>query len=79
MLGMFPFANTAFAKLMGQVLKLSSEQSSIQSFDSKDLERCLRTKKRMFIGSTIVSDPKRPKPWRNNLSELFEKISLSAA
>ena len=60
MLGMFPFANTAFAKLMGQVLKLSSEQSSIQSFDSKDLERCLNTKKRMFIGSTIVTDPKDP-------------------
>ena len=60
MLGMFPFANTAFAKLMGQVLKLSSEQSSIQSFDSKDLERCLNTKKRMFIGSTIIADPKDP-------------------
>jgi len=60
MLGMFPFANTAFAKLMAQILKLSSEQSSIQSFDSKDLERCLRTDKRMFIGSTIVSDPKDP-------------------
>ena len=60
MLGMFPFANTAFAKLMAQVLKLSSEQSSIQSFDSKDLERCLRTDKRMFIGSTIVKDPEDP-------------------
>jgi len=60
MLGMFPFANTAFAKLLGQILKLSSEQSSIQSFDSKDLERCLRTKKRTFIGSTIIRDPKDP-------------------
>jgi cell division GTPase FtsZ len=60
MLGMFPFANTAFAKLVAQVLKLSSEQSSIQSFDSKDLERCLRTKKRTFIGSTIIRDPKDP-------------------
>ena len=60
MLGMFPFANTAFAKLIAQVLKLSSEQSSIQSFDSKDLERCLRTKKRSFIGSTIIRDPKDP-------------------
>ena len=48
MLGMYPFANTAFAKLFSQVLKLSSEQSSIQSFDSKDLERCLRTNKRIF-------------------------------
>jgi cell division GTPase FtsZ len=60
MLGMFPFANTAFAKLIAQVLKLSSEQSSIQSFDSKDLERCLKTRKRMFIGSTIIRDPKDP-------------------
>ena len=60
MLGMYPFANTAFAKLFSQVLKLSSEQSSIQSFDSKDLERCLRTNKRMFIGSTIVADPDIP-------------------
>jgi len=60
MLGMFPFANTAFAKLLSQILKLSSEQSSIQSFDSKDLERCLRTDKRMFIGSTIVADPEVP-------------------
>ena len=55
--GMFPFANTAFAKLLTQVLKLSSEQSPIQSFDSKDLGRCLSTKGRMFIGSTIISDP----------------------
>ena len=60
MLGMYPFANTSFAKLFTQVLKLSGEQSPIQSYDSKDLERCLRTNKRMFIGSTIVSDPKDP-------------------
>ena len=60
MLGMFPFANTVFAKLLAQVLKLSSEQSSIQSFDSKDLERSLRAKKRAFIGSTIIRDPKDP-------------------
>jgi cell division GTPase FtsZ len=60
MLGMFPLANTVFAKLLAQVLKLSSEQSPIQSFDSKDLERSLRTKKRTFIGSTIIRDPKDP-------------------
>jgi len=60
MLGMFPFANTVFAKLLAQVLKLSSEQSAIQSFDSKDLERCLGTKKRTFVGSTIIRDPKDP-------------------
>ncbi len=60
MLGMFPFANTAFAKLFTQVLKLSAEKSPIQSFDSKDLERCLNTDGRMFIGSTMITDPANP-------------------
>ena len=60
MLGMFPFANTAFAKLFTQVLKLSAEKSPIQSFDSKDLERCLNTDGRMFIGSTMISEPASP-------------------
>ena len=60
MLGMYPFANTSFAKLITQVLKLSGERSPIQSYDSKDLEKCLGTNKRMFIGSTIISDPKDP-------------------
>ena len=60
MLGMFPLANTAFAKLLTQVLRLSSEQSPIQSFDSKDLARCLNTKGRMFIGSTVITDPASP-------------------
>jgi len=57
MLGMYPTANTAFAKLMAQVFKFSSEQSPIQSFDSKDLEKCLKTDKRMFVGTTVISDP----------------------
>ena len=60
MLGMFPLANSAFAKLLTQVLKLSAEQSPIQSFDSKDLARCLNTKGRMFIGSTVIADPASP-------------------
>ena len=53
MLGMYPTANTTFVKLLHQVLKLAGEKSPIQSFDSKDLERCLKTPKRMFLGSTI--------------------------
>jgi cell division GTPase FtsZ len=57
MLNMYPVANTAFAKLLSQLLKLSSEQSSIQTFDSKDLEKCLATDGRIFLGSTLVSDP----------------------
>ena len=61
MLGMFPYANLAFAKLITQILKLSSEQSPIQSFDSKDLEKCLHTDGRMFIGSTLIKDPSSPK------------------
>ena len=60
MLNMYPVANTAFAKLLSQVFKLSSEQSPIQSFDSKDLEKCLSANGRIFIGSTIISDPADP-------------------
>jgi cell division GTPase FtsZ len=57
MLNMYPVANSAFAKLLAQLLKLSSEQSSIQTFDSKDLEKCLATNGRIFLGSTLVADP----------------------
>lgn len=56
MLGMYPTANTTFVKLLTQVLKLAGEKSPIQSFDSKDLERCLKTSKRMFLGSTIAKE-----------------------
>ena len=41
MLGLYPTANKNFAKLVMQVLKLANENSPIQSFDSKDLERVL--------------------------------------
>jgi cell division GTPase FtsZ len=57
MLGLFPSANAAFGKLISQVLKLSTEISPIQSFDSKDLETCLDNSGRMFIGSTIIQQP----------------------
>lgn len=56
MLGMYPLANKNFAKLFSQVLKLASESSPIQSFDSKDLEKCLSVPGRMVIGSTVVRD-----------------------
>ena len=56
MLNMFPAANKNFAKLLSQVLKLASENSPIQTFDSKDLERCLSTPGRMVIGSTVTKD-----------------------
>lgn len=56
MLDMFPTANKNFAKLFAQVLKLASEHSSIQTFDSKDLEKCLSTSGRHVIGTTIVKD-----------------------
>lgn len=56
MLGMYPTANKNFAKLVMQVLKLASENSPIQSFDSKDLERVLGTSGRMVIGSTVARD-----------------------
>ena len=41
MLNMFPVANSTFAKLFNQILKLASEKSPVQTFDSKDLERTL--------------------------------------
>ncbi len=61
MLNLYPAANTAIAKMLSQVLKLASENSPIQTFDSKDLEICLKTKKRMILGTTLVQDPSAPK------------------
>ncbi len=57
MLGMYPVANTQFAKSFAQVLKLSTEDSPIQSFDSKDLETCLDNNGRAFLGSTMIKEP----------------------
>lgn len=59
MLDMFPSANKNFAKLLGQVLKLAAEHSPIQTFDSKDLEKCLGTPGRHLIGTTVVRDVSR--------------------
>jgi cell division GTPase FtsZ len=59
-LGMYPAANKNFAKLLHQVLKLASENSPVQSFDSKDLERVLGTTGRMVIGSTVSRDVTKP-------------------
>ncbi|MAH43406.1 hypothetical protein CL614_06870 [archaeon] len=56
MLNMYPAANNTFAKLFWQILKLASQASPIQTFDTKDLERCLSVDGRMFLGSTIVRD-----------------------
>jgi cell division GTPase FtsZ len=60
MLGMYPTANKSFAKLLSQVLRLSSEHSPVQTFDSKDLERCLSTPGRIFLGTSVIKDPKDP-------------------
>jgi hypothetical protein len=57
MLNMYPAANMTFAKLFWQVLKFAAQSSEIQTFDSKDLERCLSTNGRMFLGSTVIKDP----------------------
>jgi len=56
MLGMYPSANKNFAKLISQVLKLADETSPIQTFDSKDLEKCLSAPGRMLVGSTVIRD-----------------------
>jgi cell division GTPase FtsZ len=71
MMNLFPTANTAFAKLLSQTFKLASEKSSIQSFDSKDLERCLKTNNRMVVGTTVIKDADIP-----NLGSMILQNSL---
>ena len=56
LLNMYPAANGSFAKLIQQVLKLANDSSSISAFDSNDLEKCLSTPGRIFIGSTVIRD-----------------------
>ena len=57
MLNMYPAANSSFAKMLAQVFRLSGASSPLQVFDTKDLERCLRTPGRFFLGTTVVLDP----------------------
>lgn len=74
MLNMFPSANKNFAKLFSQVLKLADEHTEIQTFDSKDLERCLDTPGRIVIGSTIIKDVN-----RNDLGSLVYQGCLRSS
>ena len=60
MLNMFPVANKTYAKLFNQILKLAAENSPVQTFDSKDLERTFKQDGRIFIGSTVIANPKDP-------------------
>jgi cell division GTPase FtsZ len=53
-LGLYPAANKAFAKMFWQLLKLATEQSPVQTFDGKDLERFLSSDGRIIVGSAIV-------------------------
>jgi len=59
MLNLYPLANKNFAKLLGQVFKLAATHSDIQTFDTKDLEACLRTPGRMVVGSTFIRETDR--------------------
>jgi cell division GTPase FtsZ len=74
MLNMFPAANKNFAKLFSQVLKLADEHTEIQTFDSKDLERCLKSPGRIVIGSTIIKDVN-----RNDLGSLVYQGCLRSS
>lgn len=74
LLNMMPVANKNFAKLVSQVLKLAAEHSEIQTFDSKDLEKCLSTEGRMVIGSTVVRDVT-----RNDLGSLVYQGCLRSS
>ena len=59
MLNLLPVANKNFAKLLSQVFKLAATHSDVQTFDSKDLEKCLATPGRHVIGSTVIRDTDR--------------------
>tara|TARA_B100000683_G_scaffold274451_1_gene322612 strand:+ start:330 stop:1397 length:1068 start_codon:yes stop_codon:yes gene_type:complete len=59
MLNLYPVANKNFAKLLAQCFKLAATHSDVQTFDSKDLEKCLSTPGRMIIGSTVIRDTDR--------------------
>ena len=59
MLNLYPVANKNFAKLLAQVFKLAATHSDVQTFDSKDLEKCLATPGRMILGSTVMRDTSR--------------------
>jgi len=59
MLNLYPVANKNFAQLLTQFFKLAATHTDIQTFDSKDLEKCLSTDGRIVIGSTIVRDTAR--------------------
>ena len=74
LLNMMPVANKNFAKLLAQVFKLADEHTEIQTFDSKDLERCLSTPGRMIIGSTVVRDVT-----RNDLGSLVYQGCLRSS
>ena len=59
MLNLYPVANKMFAKLLSQVFKLAATHSDIQTFDSKDLESCLKHEGRIVVGSTVIRDTSR--------------------
>jgi cell division GTPase FtsZ len=59
MLNLLPVANKNFAKLLSQIFKLAATHSDVQTFDSKDLEKCLSTPGRHVVGSTVIRDTDR--------------------
>lgn len=59
MLSLLPTSNKNFAKLLAQVFKLAATHSDVQTFDTKDLEKCLSTPGRHVVGTTIIKDTDR--------------------
>ena len=59
MLNLYPVANKMFAKLLSQIFKLAATHSDIQTFDTKDLESCLKQDARIVVGSTVIKDTSR--------------------
>ncbi len=56
-LNMYPIVNKTFAKMVAQIFRLAGASSPIQAFDTKDLERCLQEPGRLFLGTTVISNP----------------------
>ena len=71
-LNMYPVANSTFAKLFHQVLKLASEKSYVQTFDSKDLGRCLGTRGAHVSWLNNDSKPSRSKIRGSYFSKLYQ-------
>ena len=69
---LYPAANEMFAKMMAQILKLTSSESSIQACDGKDLARFLSSSGRILIGTAMAE------PGPSLGADLYQKCVLAS-